>query len=113
MIGKRIIEETPISKAEIGKILSKREKEVEELLYEQRLTLEHIRKFTKLKDKDAKKLTEEMLKINEKIKPRHATKVVDLLPKNEADIKAIFAKERFALTKDEIKEILGVVSKYN
>ncbi|MFQ5975623.1 MAG: DNA-directed RNA polymerase subunit F [Candidatus Hydrothermarchaeales archaeon] len=112
MIGKRLIEETAITKVEVGGILKKREKEVEELLYEQRLTLEHVRKFGKLKVKDAKNLAQELLKINDKIKPRHAMKVVDLLPKDESDIKAVFAKERFALTKDEIKEILSVVSKY-
>ncbi|MFQ5887348.1 MAG: DNA-directed RNA polymerase subunit F [Candidatus Hydrothermarchaeales archaeon] len=113
MIGKRMVEETPMAKANVGEILKKREKEVEELLYEQRLTLEHIRKFSKVKVKAARELVEELLKINDKIKRRHAIKVADLLPKDEGDVKAIFAKERFALTKDEIKEILGVVSKYS
>ncbi len=113
MIGKRKMKETPIPKASIGNILAKRNKEVEELIYEQRLTLEHIKKFTKLKKKAANDLMKELLKINEKIKPRHAVKVVDLLPKDESDVKSVFAKERFALTKDEVKEILGVVSKYS
>jgi len=113
MIGKRKMKETPIPKALIKNILAKRDKEVDELIYEQRLTLEHIKKFTKINKTAANDLTKELLKINDKIKPRHAVKVVDLLPKDETDVKAVFAKERFALTKDEVKEILDIVSKYN
>ncbi len=113
MIGTRKIKETPMTKTDVGLIVEKREKEVEELLYEQRLTLEHIRKFNKLKKKDAKGLVEGLLKVNDKIKLRHAVKVADLLPRDEGDVKAIFAKERFALTKDEVKEILSIVLKFN
>lgn len=112
MIGKRRMSEVPITKSEVGAILAKREKKVDELLYEQRLTVEHIKKFIKIKEKDAKSLNDEILKVNDKIKPRHSVKVVDLLPIDESDVKAIFAKERFALTKDEIKEIISIVSKY-
>ncbi|MFQ6135556.1 MAG: RNA polymerase Rpb4 family protein [Candidatus Hydrothermarchaeales archaeon] len=112
MIGKRLVEETPITEAEVKEILAKREKEKGELIYEQRLTLEHVGKFRKLDLKSAKKLVEELIESNDKIKIRHAVKLADLLPQDEGDIKAIFAKERFALPKDEIKGILGIVSKY-
>lgn len=111
MIGKRIIEEKAIPLAEAKRIIEKREKEVEELGYEQRLTLDHLRKFCRTDEKTAKSIIDEILKM-EKFKLEHAVNVADLMPENEDEVRSIFAKERFALTKDEINEVLKIVSKY-
>ncbi|RMF89701.1 MAG: DNA-directed RNA polymerase subunit F [Methanobacteriota archaeon] len=109
MIGRKIHEESPITMAEVAEILSKKDSDK---IYEQNIALDHLQKFTRLNAKDARALVEEVLKLNEKFKPHHAVKVADLLPEDEGDVKAIFAKERFSLNKEEIKALLDVVAKY-
>ncbi len=110
MIGKRLLEEKAISNAESRAILEKKV-ENEELDYEQRTTLEHLKKISKLTPEKANETIEELMKSNEKIKREIAVKIVDLLPKDVDDVKAIFAKERFALSKEEVQGILKIVSK--
>jgi DNA-directed RNA polymerase subunit F len=110
MIGRKVIEEAPITLAEVAEVLSKRDQESK--IYEQNVTQDHLQKFVKIKAKDARGLVKEIVQLNEKFKPHHAVKVADLLPVDEGDVKAIFAKERFSLSKDEIGALLDVVAKY-
>ena len=49
----------------------------------------------------------------EYIEVSHIYKLADLLPKNNDDIKTIFAKERMNLDDNKIKEILKIINKYN
>ncbi|MEE8168244.1 MAG: RNA polymerase Rpb4 family protein [Candidatus Hydrothermarchaeales archaeon] len=107
MIGKKVLEERPITSSEAKSILEKRGAK-EELNYEQRTTVDYLAKLIKLNPTKAKKAVEELLK-TEKIKPEIAVKIVDLLPRDEEDVRAIFAKERYVLTKEEIGEILKVI----
>jgi DNA-directed RNA polymerase subunit F len=110
MIGRKAIEEKPITMGEVADVVSKMDPET--MIYEQKLALDHLQKFAKVKGKDTKKLVEEILKLNEKFKLQHAVKVADLLPVDTGDVKAIFAKERFTLSKEEIKALLDLVAKY-
>lgn len=111
MIAKSITEERPVSSSEAKAILDKLSKTVKELNYEQRIAVEYLSKFPGLSTKKSKKLVEELLELNQKIKPDIAVKITDLLPNDEEDVRAIFAKERFTLTKEEIKAILELVHK--
>jgi len=110
MIGRKILEEKPVTMAEVLEVL--KEKSSENMIYEQKLALDHLQKFVKLKPGEVRKLVEEILALNEKFRPAHAVKVADLLPVDEADVKAIFAKERFTLTKEEIAALVDLVAKY-
>lgn len=112
MIGKKAYEEKTVSSAEVMAILKKKADAGEELNYEQKTTLDYLEKFVKLSPEDAGKLAEELVALNEKIKPEVAIKIADLLPKDENDVRAIFAKERFTLSKDEVGKILEVAGKY-
>ena len=100
-----------VSLAEVKNILKKVEKQRKELLYEQRIALEHATKFARLPVKKTNDLIKELLTI-EKLEERHAYKIAEILPTSEDDIHAIFAKERVALDKDDIKKILEIVDKY-
>ena len=122
MIGKRIVEEIPITQSEALEILKELEKEKKkknkegdeeaEVLYEQKAALEHLKRFKKLNSKKAKKLVEELTKVNEKIDRKVAVKLADLMPEDEITIKAIFAKERHALSDEEIKKVLEIIDNY-
>lgn len=101
----------PVSLAEVKTILKKVEKEREELLYEQKIALEHARKFAKLPVKKASDLVKDLSTL-EFIQEIHAYKIADILPTTEDDVKTIFAKERITLGENEIKKILELVKKH-
>ena len=100
-----------ISLAEVKNILKKMQKEREELTYEQRIALEHAQKFAQLPVKKTKDLIKDLQSI-EHVEEVHAYKIADILPTSEDEVKAIFAKERFTLSGNEIKKILDLVGKY-
>jgi len=97
--------------SEVKNILKKASKERKELLYEQRIALEHARKFAKLPVKKTNDLIKELMSLNY-LDEVHAIKIADLLPTTEDDVKTIFAKQRITLGENEIKKILEIVGKY-
>ena len=111
MIGKRVVKEKPVPLAEVLSILEKTKKQGE-LEYWQRLTYDYAQKFAKYKPEEAKKLMDELLKM-EKIREHQAVAIVDLMPETKDDIELIFSKERTKLEDDEVKKILEIVKKYN
>jgi DNA-directed RNA polymerase subunit F len=104
-------EVTPVSLAEVKNILKKIEKEREELIYEQRIALEHVQHFAKLPANKTKELIKALMGI-EGIKEQHAYKIADILPQTEDDVKTIFAKERISLKDADIKKLLEIVRSY-
>ena len=101
----------PVSLSEVKNILNKLSKEREEMLYEQRIALEHAQKFAKLPIKKTNDMIKELTML-EFLEQDHAYKIADLLPKTKDDIKTIFAKERITLGDSNIKKILEIVDKY-
>jgi len=97
--------------AEVKNILKKNSKERKELLYEQRIALEHAEKFSKLSAKQTKDLITELLK-QDHVEELHAYKIADIIPQTEDDVKAIFSKERYTPNDKEIKNILEIVKKH-
>ncbi len=101
----------PVSISEVKNILKKVEKEREELLYEQKIALEHAQKFAKLPIKKIDELIKELSEL-EFLDEIHVYKLTDLLPQTEDDIKTIFAKERVTFGESEVKKILELIRKY-
>jgi len=101
----------PVSLSEVKNILNKLSKEREEMLYEQRIALEHAQKFAKLPVKKTNDMIKELTEL-EFLEQVHAYKIADLIPKTKDDIKTIFAKERITLGENNIKKILEIVGKY-
>lgn len=105
----KVIETKPISMSEAKEILVKREKE--ELAYEQKLALEHLKKFTKLKEEDAEKLVEKLSSVL-RMNPETLMQIVNILPKSIEEIRIMFARERFSLKEEEINKILEILKEY-
>jgi DNA-directed RNA polymerase subunit F len=101
-----------VSLAEVKNILKKISKERKELIYEQKIALEHAEKFAKLSAKQTKDLITELLKLDH-LDEFQVYKIADILPNTEDDIKAIFAKERYTPNDKEIKNILEIVKKHS
>ena len=109
MIGKKTLETKPIPAAKVKEILEEFS-EKHELSYEQNLTYEHATNLTKLSLEDTEKLIEEL---EAYVEYKQAVRIADLVPRDMADLRLIFAKERNAPSVDEMKEILEILEKYD
>jgi len=70
-----------------------------------------IKKFVKLKVKDARELKEEIEKLElMKVKPEHIIKITDILPENSEELNKIFVD--ISLDEDETKKILEAIKKF-
>lgn len=94
---------------EAKKILSGKGKDTK-LGYEQKITLDYLRKFAVLNKSDVDNAVKELEGIGV-LKEHQIVILIDLLPKTEDDVKTIFMKERTALNKEQIKSILDVLDK--
>jgi DNA-directed RNA polymerase subunit F len=108
MIGKNTLESKPIPAAKVKEILEEFS-EKHELSYEQNLTLDHATNLNKLSLEDTEKLIEEL---EAYVEYKQAVRIADILPRDMADLRLVFAKERNAPSQDEMKEILEILEKY-
>ncbi len=103
-----VIEEKPVSYIKSKKILEEREKEGE-LSYEQKSSLEHLRKFSKLDDDE--KISEELRTI-EKLREESIVKIVNNMPKTAEEVKIIFQKDIIDLADADVAKIIEITKKY-
>jgi len=124
MIVKEIIKEEVLTLAEAKEILGaltkgmkyaggaeEGEEGEEEVRYEQRKALEHASKFAKLGVEDTKALISDLMEL-EKMNNNIAVRIADLMPRSKNEVRAIYAKEQFTLSEDDIEEILDRVARY-
>jgi DNA-directed RNA polymerase subunit F len=111
MIVKNILKEEILTLGEVRAILDevklKRSSETEELGYELRRSMRHAELFGPLQP-SSKKMAQELLKL-EKITPPIAVKIADILPQSKDELRAVYAKEKFSLSDEELDEILEIV----
>ena len=70
-----------------------------------------IKKFNKLKAKDAKELKQEIEKMEIiKIKPEYVVKIIDILPDSPEELNKIFVD--VSLDEDETKKVLDAIKKF-
>ena len=111
MIGKEIIESAPISGAEVKKVLEEFSEE-NELNYEQNLTLNHLARFKRYSAEDSQAIIEK-LQDEFGLRPKVAVHIADLVPKDLADMRLIFAKEPGKTEKEDMEKILEFLEQYD
>ncbi|MFC7165661.1 RNA polymerase Rpb4 family protein [Halospeciosus flavus] len=85
--------------------------EERELRYELARAVEHVNRFAVLDPEESRELVEELLEFEQLGEPE-AHKIADLLPQSRTELRAVFAQERYALSGDELDDVLDVVAKY-
>ncbi|WP_292727504.1 RNA polymerase Rpb4 family protein [Methanoculleus sp.] len=80
----------------------------EEMSYELRKSIEHANHLSKTSSEKARALVAELVKL-EKMKEEIAFRIANLMPRTRDELRAIYAKERFNLTTEELDEILDLV----
>jgi len=105
-----VVEERYVSWHDAKKVMEKKNKDAEPG-YEQKNAMEHLKKFCKLTDKDAKAMQTE-LESMDKLKDRQVIAVMNMMPKDMDELRVLFANEIVSLTEDQKKEVLSIVKKY-
>ncbi|WEL19429.1 hypothetical protein [Candidatus Nanohalococcus occultus] len=84
------------------------DRDEESLNHEQKIALENLVRHCKVKDLETlEKLNEELSEI-ESLKEKHVFKLLEVVPKHESTVRAVFSKERVKLDDSDIEEILEI-----
>ncbi|MEE6210520.1 RNA polymerase Rpb4 family protein [Salarchaeum sp. III] len=82
-----------------------------ELRYELARAVEHTNRFAVLEAEESRELVDELLELDT-LEAQAAFKIADLLPRSRDELRAVFAQERYALSGDELDDVLDIVAKY-
>lgn len=104
-------EEQYLTLAEIKALLEVEERQRKDLSHEQRYALVHAETFGRLPQDQTSALLADLLQV-EMMTPGNAAKLADLLPTHADDVRAVFAKERFSLSKEDVDKVVQIVAKY-
>ena len=105
----KVLDEKLITDCEAKSILENIGKKFE-LKYEQKNTLETLRKFVNVDVEKIKKLVEELKKIG-KLREREIIAIANFLPEDKDDLRLILEKEYTNFSSEEINQILEIVKK--
>jgi DNA-directed RNA polymerase subunit F len=111
MIVKSILQEEILTMAEVREILDQvrlKRADEEELGYELRRAIRHAELFSKGTAEESLAMVAELMKL-EKINKVIAVKIADVRPVTKDELRAIYAKERFTLSEEELNSILEIV----
>jgi|TARA_B110000438_G_scaffold256159_1_gene263461 DNA-directed RNA polymerase subunit F len=81
---------------------------IEQIQYEHKLALDHVRLVAKSPPKQSKEIMTKVIEL-EHVDDYYAAKIADILPVHPDDVRSIFARERFSLGKEEIASIISAV----
>jgi len=105
-----IVAEEDVDIHEAKRIMEDRKKE-RDLVYDQKVCMDYLEKIATLTQTQLKNLREELSKISI-LKSRYMALILNTLPDTEEEVEALFVKERTNLKKEEVKQIVSIVSKY-
>lgn len=111
MIVKSVLQEDLLTLAEVKDILDQirdKRSDEEELGYELRRAIRHAEIFSKGTAEESRAVVAELVKL-EKMNLEIAVKIADIKPVNKDELRAIYAKERFTLSEEELDNILEIV----
>jgi DNA-directed RNA polymerase subunit F len=111
MYDYEVLEENSIPIAEAMEIMKKAPSK--ELTFEQKQALEHVKKMSKLKPKEAAELRKELEGLNiRKLKDISIVRIIDIVPATTEELKFIVADTKTSFDKEELEKIAEIVKKY-
>ncbi|MDD5417412.1 MAG: hypothetical protein PHW96_00810 [Candidatus Nanoarchaeia archaeon] len=109
MTSFEVLNEKPIPIVEVKGLIGKRK----DYTYEQKLALEHAKEFSKISEKNAKSLGEELAKLEiRRLKDKDIVKIIDMMPKSVDELKVILSSSTTPMTKEEMTSVIEIVKKY-
>lgn len=101
-----------VSLAEVKLMLEAAAEEREDMTYEQKIALEHARRFARVDVDNANKMIAELKALVPDVDEMYAFKVADLTPQHPDDVRSIYQKSGAELSDDDLEKIIDVVDKY-
>lgn len=112
MADYKIISAEEISNSEVLDIINKKSK-IQELTYREERTLEHLKKINKISKENFEKAKQELIALDiSRLGLKHIIKILDIMPKNGTELRAIVSNSGVLLVDDSVNKILEVLSKY-
>ncbi|MDD1706006.1 MAG: RNA polymerase Rpb4 family protein [Methanoregulaceae archaeon] len=112
---KAVLSEERVTLSEVREVLMKVEAEriasEKEMSYELRKSIEHANQTSRMPAEKSRDLVKELLTL-EKMKPDIAYRIANIAPRTRDELRAIYAKEKFSLTGEELDAIVGIVKAY-
>jgi DNA-directed RNA polymerase subunit F len=112
---KAIISEEKVTLPQVREVLlgveSQRIAAEKEMAYEFRRSIEHANHLAKTPPEKSQALVAELQKL-EKMKPEIAYRITNIMPRTRDELRAIYAKERFTLSPEELDSILEIVTSH-
>ena len=109
---KGVVSEEKITLPELREVLSgveaSRLDSGKEMSYELRKSIEHANQLSKTSGERSRALVTELLKL-EKMKPDIAFRIANIMPRTRDELRAIYAKEKYSLTGEELDQIIDLV----
>ena len=107
--------EERITLAELKEVLAQvaeaRQGDATEMAYELRRSIDHATHLARNTPEQARDLVAALLAL-EKMKPDIAYRIANIMPRTRDELRAIYAKERFTLTGEELDQILTLVAEH-
>ena len=102
-----LIKEELVTNAEAKALLEKAVKP-DDMKFEQKNAWENLKRFAKLPADKAKALAD-VLNANKKLRERQVVSIIDMMPEDEDDLRAVMGKDYSNFTPEEIGLILETV----
>lgn len=115
----KVINEKPITIAEVKDILTNLDENLIKDLSEESLMIfnkakNYVIKFSKISSDDAKALKEKLKELNLNLSEENIVKIIDAVPKTPDELRVLFSKdEKFKYNEEEIKKILDCIPKHD
>jgi DNA-directed RNA polymerase subunit F len=112
MSNYKVLKKQEMSNSEVLEILEKNSED-RELTYREEKTLEYLKKFVKLSKENFIKAKEELIALEiPRLEEVHINKILDLMPVNGTQIRAIVGSSGTVLVDENISKILSILDKY-
>ncbi|MBP2145931.1 DNA-directed RNA polymerase subunit F [Methanofollis sp. W23] len=98
----------PEMKGQLAQVEARRLDAEQEMSYELRQSIEHANHLSKTSAEQSRDLVDKLLTL-EKMKPDIAFRIANIMPQSRDELRAIYAKERYTLTGEELDAILEMV----
>jgi len=79
-----------------------------EMPYELRKSIEHANNLAKTSPENSRDLVNSLLKLD-KMKPDIAFRITNIMPRTRDELRAIYAKEKYTLSGEELETIINLV----
>ena len=108
-----VLDEKPINMSELKEEVEKIKKRDKELNLRVQKTEEYLNEFMPLSGNKGKELFDKLMKLNiPRLKEIHINKIIDILPSNINELKAVLQAYTLTISNENLKKIVETVSSF-